>query len=106
MKKTFLALIFGFTMCATSGFAAEWTGYISDANCGAKHTDGSESSIKCVTSCVKRGTAPVFVSGDKVLKIDDASKSKVMDHLGHKVTIDGSLKGDTVTIDSIKMAGA
>ena len=105
MKKTFLALIFGFTLCATSAFAEEWTGYISDANCGAKHTDGSDGSIKCVTSCVKRGTAPVFVSGDKVLKIEEASRAKVMAHLGHKVTINGSLNGDTVTIEDIKMAG-
>ena len=105
MKKTFLALLYGFTLCGASAFAAEWTGYISDAKCGAKHTDGSEKSVKCVQGCVKGGTAPVFVSGDKVLKIDDASKSKVMDHLGHKVTINGSLSGDTVTIEDIKMAG-
>ena len=70
----------------------------------AKHTLMSEKSAKCVQGCVKGGTAPVFVSGDKALKIDDASKSKVMEHLGHKVTINGSLEGDTVTIEDIKMA--
>ena len=104
MKKTFLALVFGFTLCGASAFAEEWTGYISDASCGKKHTDGSEASVKCVQGCVKRGTAPVFISGDKVLKIEEASKEKVMAHLGHKVTINGSLSGDTVTIEDIKMA--
>lgn len=104
MKRALLASAFAITMCGASAFAAEWTGYISDAKCGKAHTDGSEKSVKCVTGCVKGGTAPVFVSGDKVLKIDQASQSKVMDHLGQKVTIDGSLHGDTVTIDSVKSA--
>ncbi|MBI3684059.1 MAG: hypothetical protein HY235_27110 [Acidobacteria bacterium] len=100
MKKfAFLSLF------AMSAFAAEWTGYISDSGCGAKHNDGSERSMKCVSGCVKgKGAAPVFVVGDKVYKIDDASKSKVMDHLGHKVTVNGKLSGETVSIDSVAMA--
>jgi hypothetical protein len=91
-------------LCATSAFAAEWTGVISDAKCGKAHADASEKSMECVQNCVKGGMEPVFVTGDKVLKIDKASQSKVMDHLGHKVTIDGKLKGDTVTIKNIKMS--
>lgn len=99
MKKVALLGLF-----AMAAFAESWTGYISDAGCGAKHADGSEKSMKCVTGCVKgKGAAPVFVVGDKVLKIDDASKAKVMDHLGHKVTVTGKLSGDTVSIDSVKM---
>ncbi len=100
MKKLTLLALF-----AMSAFAADWTGYISDAGCGAKHSDGSEKSMKCVSGCVKgKGAAPVFVVGDKVYKIDDGSKSKVMDHLGHKVTVSGKMTGETVSIDSVKMA--
>ena len=66
--------------------------------------DGSEKSIKCVEACVKGGVAPVFVSGDKIYQLDDASKQKVMDHLGHKVTVNGSVEGDTLTIKSVKTA--
>jgi len=100
MKKIAMLGLF-----AMSAFAASWTGYISDSGCGAKHADGSEKSMNCVKGCVKgKGAAPVFVVGDKVLKIDEASKAKVMDHLGHKVTIDGKLDGETVTVDSVKMA--
>ena len=44
----------------------------------------------------------MFVTDGKVIKI--ANADKVMDHLGHKVTITGKLDGDTVTIDSVKMA--
>ena len=69
-------------------------------------SDASEKSTKCVEACVKGGQAPVFVVDGKVLKIDEASKEKVMSHLGHKVEIDGKLTGDTVTVKSVKMAKA
>ncbi len=99
MKK--VALIA--SLFALSAMAEKWNGTISDAKCGKAHADASEKSIKCVEGCVKGGQAPVFVVGDKVLKIDEASKAKVMSHLGHKVEIEGELKGDTVSIKSIKM---
>ena len=90
------------SLFALSAFAAEWTGAISEAGCGAKHVAGSEKDAACVQKCVKGGAAPVFVTDGKVLKI--ANADKVMDHLGHKVTIAGKLDGDTVTIDSVSMA--
>ncbi len=94
----------GLSLWAASAFGATMTGYVSDAKCGKAHQDGSEKSVKCVEACVKGGVAPVFISGDKMYKLDDASKEKVMDHLGHKVTVNGSVKGDTLTINSVKMA--
>jgi hypothetical protein len=90
------------SLFALSAFAAELTGSISEAGCGAKHVDGSDKAVACVQKCVKGGSAPVFVTDGKVLKIADPSK--VMDHLGHKVTVTGKLDGDTITIDSVKMA--
>ena len=97
MKKFALLALF-----ATSAFAAEIKGTISDAKCGKAHADASEKSIKCVNGCVKNGSAPVLVTEDgKILKIADASK--VSDHLGHKVIVDGTVDGDTVTIASVKM---
>lgn len=100
MKKAFVI----FAAMSMSTFAATLTGVVSDANCGAKHLDASAASIACVQKCVKGGTDAVFVTSDnKVLKIDDASKSKIMAHLGHKVTINGKVTGDTLTIRSVKM---
>jgi len=105
MKKLLFCLALAVTLLAATAMAGEMTGYISDAKCGAAHSDGSEKSVNCVKGCVKGGTPPVFVTSDKkVLKIDAASKDKVMDHLGHKVTVTGSVEGDTLTIESIKMA--
>jgi hypothetical protein len=105
MKKfTILAAVAA--LSATGAMAETWSGTISDAKCGKAHADASEKSTKCVEACVKGGQAAVFVVGDKVLKFADASKEKVMPHLGHKVEIDGSLSGDTITVKSIKMSKA
>ena len=100
MKKAFAVLAFS----SMSAFAAQWSGVISDEKCGARHTDASEASQACVQKCVKGGGAAVFVTSDnKVLKIDSSSTAKIMPHLGHKVTITGTLSGDTVKVDSVKM---
>jgi hypothetical protein len=99
MKK--LALVFSF--CAVAGFAADWTGYLSDTKCGAKHNDGSQASIDCVKGCIKGGAQAVLVVGDKTIKISNAAK--VPESLyGLKVTVKGTLKGDAVEIASIAPA--
>lgn len=97
MKKV---LVFGLFL-SVAAFAETWSGTISDAHCGAKHADASEASMKCVASCTKRGEAPVFVVGDKVIEI--ANPEAVKGHEGHKVTITGSMKGDKVQVESVKM---
>ena len=96
-----VSLALSLVLC--SAFAKDWTGYISDSKCGAKHSDGSEASIKCVQHCVKGGAAPVFVEAGKVIKI--ANGDKVTEELlGKKVTVSGKLEGDTLTIATIKAA--
>ena len=101
MKKvlaTFALMAIG----SLSAFAGEWSGYIADSKC--KHTDGTDKSIACTQSCIKRGGEAVFVtSDDKVLKIDKASMDKVTPHFGHKVTVTGKVEGDTLMVDTIKM---
>jgi hypothetical protein len=99
MKK--FALV---SLLAVGAFAAEWTGTIVDEKCGAKHADASEASMKCVNGCIKGGSAPVFVSGDQVLKF--ANPDAIKAHYGHKVTIDGSLDAatKTITVKSVKAA--
>ena len=89
-------------LLAMTAFAGQWTGYVSETKCGARHADGSEASIKCVTGCVKAGAKPVLVVEGKVVPI--ANGDKVMDHLGKKVTVTGDMHGNTLTIDTVKSA--
>ncbi|MBY0502284.1 MAG: hypothetical protein K2X03_00135 [Bryobacteraceae bacterium] len=99
MKKyLFLSAAF-----ALSSFAAEWVGFISDASCGAGNAKPTAEAKECAQRCVKSGAAPVFVTGDgKVLTIVDPKK--VMDFVGDKVKVKGSLSKDKLTVETIAKA--
>lgn len=105
MKKLALTLGLGVTMFSFAAFAESWTGVIGDSKCGAKHADAmdNEGSAKCVKTCVEGGAAPVLLTDGKVVKLDKASQTKVMDHLGHKVTVTGKMAGGALHIDSVSM---
>lgn len=97
--KRIVQLVLVTSVFALAALAAEYKGYVSDAKCGAKHA--KDHNAKCVEGCVKGGAAPVFVTGGKVYKVDDADKVK--DHLGHDVTITGKIDGDTIQVESVSM---
>ena len=98
MKKLALA----FAVCAVSAFAADMTGFVSDAKCAADAAKAeSDAHANCAAACARKGAELVFVSGGKVYKVDDQAKLK--DHAGHKVTISGKVEGDTLKVDSVKM---
>ena len=96
MKK-FIPL---FALAAMSAMAADWTGYIVDKGCSGKKEMWTNT--KCVESCVGRGDKLVFVTEEgKVFNVADQDKVKA--HGGHKVTISGTMDGDTIKVDSVKM---
>jgi hypothetical protein len=101
MKKLTLALALG-AMFSLAAVADTFDGVVSDSMCGAKHAAASDADQKCVEGCVKgHGAEPVLLVGDKVYKISKDSQSKVMDHLGQKVKVEGTAAGDTITIQSV-----
>jgi hypothetical protein len=103
MQKILMAVSIG-SLLVASAFAESMSGTISDANCGAKHAAATAGDAGCVKSCIKRGTAPVLVSGGKVYKISADSQDKVKELAGQKVTVNGKVEGDTVTIESAEAA--
>lgn len=100
MKKIAAAGLF-LSLFSLGAFAESWNGIISDEHCGAKHTALSADDRACIDKCAKGGAAAVFVAGDKVYKIDN--QDAVQKHLGHHVTINGKMTGDTIHVDSVKM---
>ena len=102
MKKLTLAVFLVVSFFVVSAAAKDMTGWISDSKCAAKGAKAEHAD--CAKKCVEGGASPVFVSDadGKVYKVDDASK--VQDHIGHKVTVSGSVKSDTVQVKSVKMA--
>ena len=100
MKKFLFSSVMALPLLSLSAFAETYNAYISDSKCAAKHA--ADMNGKCVQSCVKGGAAPVAVVGETVYKVSDPDK--LMEHLGHKVVITGKVEGDTLTVDSVKMA--
>ncbi len=99
MKK----ILFLSTVFALSSFAGEWVGFISDASCGAGNAKPTAEAKECAQRCVKSGAAPVFVTVEgKVLSIADPAK--VMNFVGDKVKVTGSVDKDKLTVASIAKA--
>ena len=75
-----------------------------DSNCAAKQgaKAAADGHANCATKCIKGGAAAVLVTPDgKVYKIHN--QDAVTEHAGHKVTITGELKGDTIEVADVKM---
>jgi Protein of unknown function (DUF5818)/N-acetylmuramoyl-L-alanine amidase len=104
MKKVTVVLMLVLVF-SIGAMAAQWTGYVADEMCAAKNGAKAVSSADhagCAAKCIKGGDAAVLVTEDgKVYKIAD--QAKVANHAGHKVTISGTLNGDTISVDSVKM---
>ena len=101
MTKKILATAALFLTFSASAFAETWSGTISDSMCAAKHEKATKEDMECAQKCVKGGSPAVFVSDGKVYKIDN--QASVKDHIGHKVTITGTMTGDSIHIDDVKM---
>lgn len=106
MKRVCSLLAAACFLCAMAASAADSTinGYISDSNCGAKHTT---TGAACVKKCISGGAKPVFIDEAKkeVWAIDnpDAVKSDYYGaHVTISATVDASAK--SVHIDSISGA--
>ena len=101
--KRLAFMVLACTLLSVGALAAEFTGYISDANRAAKNGKkvATAGHANCAQACIKKGTAAVLVTPEgKVYKLDD--QAKVVDHAGQKVTIDGTLDGDTIKVDTVK----
>jgi hypothetical protein len=81
------------------------TGTVSDTHCGAKHPIADAAA--CTKACVSKGADYALVSEGKVytLKADDAQKTELSNLAGKMATVMGDVKGNTVTVASVKMAG-
>jgi hypothetical protein len=88
----------------TAMFGAEMTGWISDSSCGAGNASAEKSSRDCASSCIKNGSAAVFVSDkdNKVYKLSDAAKAAKF--LDKKVKVAGKVSGDKIEMTSIAYA--
>jgi hypothetical protein len=89
--------LFLFTTAAV--YAESWTGWITDASCGAKGAKAEHKS--CALRCAERGDTLAFynTADEKLYKLDDQKTAK--EHLGHEVKVEGTLDGDTIKVTAI-----
>jgi hypothetical protein len=84
-----------------------WDGRISDSMCGATHMTEPDASGKkmsdgeCVRSCVKDGSAYVFVSGEKVYAIGNQTFPKLPESAGREVTLFGKMSNGAIVVSRI-----
>ena len=84
-----------------------WSGRISDSMCGASHMTSPDASGRtpsdadCVRSCVKDGSAYIFVSEGKVYAIKNQGFPKLDENAGLEVTLYGSMTKDSIEISRI-----
>lgn len=94
-------------MSATAWAATQtFTGKVSDAMCGAKHSEGVDPAT-CVRACVKKGAKYALVVGDKVYTLDtsdQATLAKLSDLAWEQAKVTGSANGDTIEVKSVTAA--
>jgi hypothetical protein len=84
---------------AAAGMAAEFQGFVEDTSCSTK--PGMKGNADCAKSCIKNGSPAVLVTADgTIYKI--SNQAKITSYAGQNVTVTADLKGDTLTIDSVK----
>jgi hypothetical protein len=95
--KRGIPIVLLFAACA---LAAEFSGYVIDESCASKPAmKGNEA---CARKCIKGGSPAVLLTPEaKVYKLDD--QAKAVEHAGHKVKVTGTLDGDVIKIESIKV---
>ena len=106
MKKlllVLLALCVSFMMVSVA-FAADSTtvkGYVSDSKCGAKGANAK--AAECTKKCIKEGAKMVVVTDkdQQVLTVDNPDT--LTGHEGHHVAVTGTVTGDSIHVDSVKM---
>jgi len=76
------------------------TGIVSDSMCGAHHMAKDKSPAECTRICIKQGMKYALVIGSKVYTLE-GHESEVDKLAGQKATVRGSVKGETVAVQSV-----
>ncbi len=104
MKTLVTLTAVALSLASTAALAETMTGWVADAMCAKDPASVSKADhAACAKKCVKGGEPTVFVVGDKVYKV--ANADKLAPFIGDKVTVDGKLAGDTLTVTSATPVG-
>jgi hypothetical protein len=82
--------------------ARAWVGYVTDSKCAGKSVKVMTDAA-CVKKCIDSGAKYVLYDTytKKIYQLDP--QSDVAEHATHHVRISGTLEGDTIHVESVKM---
>ena len=94
-----LSVLFMFVGVTFAADATTVNGYVADSKCGAK----GKTNADCTKKCIKEGAKMVVVTDDdeKVLTVENPKK--LAGHEGHHVAVTGTVTGDSIHVNSVKM---
>lgn len=104
VTMTLLAIsVFAQSPSSKNGQENTLTGVVSDNMCGATHMLKDKSAAECTRLCVKQGQKYALVVVQKVYTLEghEAELDKLA---GQKVTVKGTLSGETVKVASVAPA--
>ena len=74
-----------------------WTGYVSDAKCGAKLDPA------CTKKCIEAGEKVVFVNDVDKAVIPVANPESLKDHVGQHLLVEGRIENNMLTVTNVKI---
>jgi len=88
------------SLAQTGGEQKTLTGVVSDAMCGQTHMMKDKPAAECLRYCVKQGTKYALVVGKNVYTLEGHG-AELDKYAAQKVTVKGTLKGETLTVESV-----
>ena len=79
------------------------TGTLTDSMCGTSHMAKDKSPAECTRMCVKDGMK-YALAADKKLYTLEGHEAELAKLAVQKITVKGTLKGDTVSVESVAAA--
>jgi len=90
-------------LAQTSGEQKMLAGVVSDAMCGSTHMMKDKPAAECLRYCVKQGTKYALVVGKSVYTLE-GHEAELDKYAAQKVTVEATLKGESVTVESVRPA--
>jgi hypothetical protein len=84
----------------TAGEQKTFSGVVSDAMCGSTHMMKDKPAADCLRYCVNRGTKYALAAGKTVYMLE-GYEAEIDKYAAQKVTVKGTLKGETLTVESV-----
>ena len=87
-------------LAQTSGDQKTLTGVLSDAMGGQTHMMKDKPAAECLRYSVKQGTKYALVAGKTIYTLE-GHEAELDKYAAQKVTVKGTMKGETMTVESV-----